>query len=405
MPTNNHLRSPVDSASSWLGRNGFALPALALSGLLVVSACDPSVSGHADAGIEPSPDARLTPLTPDDFVFPEATPSDCVGTLTASAKAQALVQEQARPFALLADASNLYWLNREFEDDLGNTVSGNLMKYDLQTQATTILATGLLGPHSLNQDQANLYWTDDDGSVKRIAKGGGPIDVVLAGPGSYTRLTVSGGYVVWFDEASKQIMSADTSDFVGHALGSGGPGPSRTPSIAVAHGRAIWTTQTSENKGTVSFAPVDGSASAATRALDMWHDSDTRSLQVEGNYAYWIVDTLGDDDFIKRMDLNSGVVVNLAKLNWPEVGLRVENLRVTRHGLLVAVTSLTQTALRVYAKSPSIEFTAVVEGMPATNIVSIATTCEKAFVTGYATTGDTTTKSVYEVGLVDASGS
>ncbi|MDB4996595.1 MAG: putative secreted protein [Myxococcaceae bacterium] len=151
--------------------------------------------------------------------------------------------------AIVADATNVYWLGRGTTSEL----IGNVRKASKTTGAIETLGTAPLfregSTWSLAQDDDSLYLPDRrGGKVYRLAKSNGDVHLVTASAGHPFSLASDGTYVYWTDVGVDPSTGVEPEPLVRKALVGGGT-PVRIAStlhtgayaIAVDKTNVYWT--------------------------------------------------------------------------------------------------------------------------------------------------------------------
>lgn len=127
----------------------------------------------------------------------------CGGTGTFVTKASKGVQ------SIAVDATNLYWVGQDASDN------STIMKIaKTATNGTgTLLATSnatSMGFERIATDGAFVYWTADDGNVRRVPVGGGTMAIVGKGTGSALGIALDDQNVYWtiYDQTNGTINQA-----------------------------------------------------------------------------------------------------------------------------------------------------------------------------------------------------
>ena len=166
----------------------------------------------------------------------------------------------ARPVAV--DAVNVYWATD------GNLIMKASFPYGQVTKVADSLSGAVV---SLASDGAYLWWSEQrgkDGSVHRVAVGGGPIKTIATGQGRVERIMLDETNAYWLrnegDEGS-QLMFARKLDGVVFPLGATQPGieganQAAACCMAIDGGHVYWA-----NTGTNAILRVAKGAFAASQ--------------------------------------------------------------------------------------------------------------------------------------------
>lgn len=112
-----------------------------------------------------------------------------------------LAQGEAGPQDLAIDGESVYWL----------TSSGEVKKIprDGALGDATTLAAGQANPTRMALDDTHVYFTNaGDGAVRRVPKGGGPVEDIATGQGEPFAIVVDTSGVYWTNRSGGAVMVA-----------------------------------------------------------------------------------------------------------------------------------------------------------------------------------------------------
>jgi hypothetical protein len=123
------------------------------------------------------------------------------------------------PWAIAADANNVYWTNygnNTANMSGGDTTVGTVMQASLSGSNVITLATGLEDPYGIAVDATNVYFTTyAGGRVKKVpignTAGNSAVTVLAQGLSNPAYIAVSGGNVYWTNYGDGTVDSISTS--------------------------------------------------------------------------------------------------------------------------------------------------------------------------------------------------
>lgn len=184
-----------------------------------------------------------------------------------SGGAPAKVVENQQPVTLAADTNGVYWFSKAELKSLG---PGDQPK-TIGTTPSGVSAMAL-GP-------AHVYWSGDDGVLRRVSRGGGATETVVTTDSNcgLSAVAADAEFVFWVHRTCGDLQRAPAQ---------GGPGTqlallagSRSPVVALAGAHVIWGLG-----GALSRVGKDGS-SPTTLVGD---DNDVRSMATDERAIYWL---------------------------------------------------------------------------------------------------------------------
>lgn len=230
-------------------------------------------------------------------------------------------------------------------------IAGNL-KLNIKLRPTTTLVSGLSNPQGIAVDDTNVYWIEyGSGTVKKIAKGGGPVGTLASGLFSPSGLALDNSFVYFAENVGSPASNIKKVSKGGGAVTTLVSGQPSTSKVAVDRTSVYWTDFNSGavrkvgiNGGTVStlatassFASgiaVDGTSVYWTEfnnpgpvrkvslnggtVTELATSSNTPGLATDGNYVYWTEFVFTGNGKVNKISVNGGTVTSLAAgLNSP----------------------------------------------------------------------------------------
>jgi hypothetical protein len=241
----------------------------------------------------------------------------------------ALAPNEGCPAGVAVNATSAYWIIRSTavrDADGGIARNGSVRKVALGGGPITTLVSGW-SPVGVAVDSANVYWTDlvealdppyGAPAIVRVPTGGGVPAVFASGPSGgpgYTfPIALDRTYVYWANQylntISKVALSSGASTTLAGIVDPRGP----AVALAVDPTGVYWTAggDTNDGCGDVEGAPLAGGA-----AKSLASGSRPLGIAVDGTSVYWI-ETQSDcgSDLVRKVRRTGGGVTTLASAGW-----------------------------------------------------------------------------------------
>jgi hypothetical protein len=201
--------------------------------------------------------------------------------------------------------TEIYWIEL-FSGRLGKTVDG----------ASETLLSGLSLPEGIALDESGrIYWVEDGTqSLNRVdADGSNPV-TLLTGLGSVRALDVSGGVVVWVDDAGNKVQGALLSDLIVFDIAIASDGVDLPRGVALGQslgGNSGWVYWADEGTDSIFRSTLDGSQVELVASV---FATGVHALAIDpGGVVFW---GDRDTDAIYRLS-PGGAVAKIADANDP----------------------------------------------------------------------------------------
>ncbi len=216
---------------------------------------------------------------------------------------------QDYPWAIAADANNVYWTNYD-NDGAGSggmTSSGAVLQAPIGGGSVTTLAMGLEDPYGIAVDASNVYFTTYAGDrVKSVPIGGGTVVTLAQGLSSPCYIAVSGGDAYWTNYGDGTVQSIAT----------GGTSPGTPTTLATdaakqyANGIAVSGSTVffvaTNSPGAVWTVPTTG----GTKTVLANMQTNAWGLATDGTNVYWT--TNNDPGGLVSVPVAGGTATTLA---------------------------------------------------------------------------------------------
>jgi hypothetical protein len=204
----------------------------------------------------------------------------CAADCSAGRCLVTLASGQGGPFGIAVDRANVYW---------ANTTAGTVMKVPLGGGSPTTLASGQAMPLNVVVDATSVYWTNSAliGSGASGSPAGGQIMKVAIGGGTPVTLATKQDqpWGIAVDQANVYWTNNDGGNTLQLSLGGGTPITLGTGS-GLPHGIALdATTVYWGPRGEIIAAPIGGGSSAN---LATGGSANAWNLVVTATEVYWV---------------------------------------------------------------------------------------------------------------------
>ena len=182
--------------------------------------------------------------------------------------------EKQHPYGIAIDATHVYWTN--------NLAPGSVVRVPKQGGAVEVVADAQSLPYGLSLAAGVLYWVNaGDGSVLRAALDGRDRKILATKQEDLVSIATDGRSVFWlYTRAGVEVRKVSIDGGTPSTLATEHGNPRY---LAVDRSRVYWTNQ---HRGTVMAAPIDGGAMTEL-VIDEHYPL---ALAVDEANLYWIDD-------------------------------------------------------------------------------------------------------------------
>jgi hypothetical protein len=136
-----------------------------------------------------------------------------------------IASAQDFPVGIVADSTNIYWVNTGLCGEYGGSCSGSVMRLSLSGGAATTLASGQSLCAGLAVDSKNVYWGTADtnavpptGWVMAVPIAGGTATTLTSAQGPVQDIAVDSTSVYWTTGCSLELADGGTCDSGGSLM-------------------------------------------------------------------------------------------------------------------------------------------------------------------------------------------
>ncbi len=184
------------------------------------------------------------------------------------------------PFGVATDATDVYWTEK---DVVGRVL--HKAKSAAPASPALEIAIGQGEPSHLAVDETHVYWSNSaDGTINRVPKGGGVVEILAMDQGTPTVLAIDDTRVFWVNSATGQIMRVDKTGIGLQQLAGAQVDPT---DIAITDAAVFWSA-TGDNE--IRRVDKDGGAVSTVVAAEV----GVADLTLNGGYLYWSNSISGD---------------------------------------------------------------------------------------------------------------
>jgi sugar lactone lactonase YvrE len=177
------------------------------------------------------------------------------------------------PFDVTTDATDVYWTEK---DAVGKVL--HKAKTALPASPALELAINQGEPSHLAVDDTHVYWSNSAaGTINRIPKGGGAVEILASGQGTPTSLAIDAARMYWVNSLGGQIMRAE-KDGMGRQQLAGGQG---NPADITLTDDTVYWAATDDNE----IRSVDKDGGAVTAAISA--EVGVADITVNAGFLYW----------------------------------------------------------------------------------------------------------------------